>query len=177
MDKETHFCRKNIRLAAENYIGRRWYFVTVCREKRQRIFRDAAHAEWLTQHLRDAAAKHAFKVHAYCIMPDHLHLLVEGSKDSSNLLAFMAEFKQQTAKEWRKLYRSTLWQKKFYDHILRRASSPETVAWYIWMNPVRKGLCQEPQQYPHSGSFTVDWKGRPQPAEAWAPPWKQKMPG
>ena len=36
-----------------------------------------------------------------------------------------------------------LWQKKFYDYILRPEDSPEQVAWYIWLNSIRKGLCTQ----------------------------------
>jgi hypothetical protein len=45
----------------------------------------------------------------------------------------------------------------FYDRILRATDAVETVAIYIWSNPVRKGLCAQPGQYPYSGSQTIDW--------------------
>lgn len=32
--------------------------------------------------------------------------------------------------------------------------------WYVWLNPVREGICVA-QGYAHSGSFTVlDWRER-----------------
>jgi hypothetical protein len=67
-----------------------------------------------------------------------------------------------------------LWQKKFYDRILRERDSFDGVAGYIWMNPVRKGLCSDPREYPYSGSFAVDWKKMMRPLESWVPEWKAK---
>jgi len=106
-------------------------------------------------------------------MPDHFHVLVEGIAPDSDLLLFIRNFKQQSTRAFSGGNGVPLWQKKFYDHILRTKDSPEAVAWYIWMNPVRKGLCAQPDQYPYSGSLTRDWKKCVQPAEIWVPAWKE----
>lgn len=45
------------------------------------------------QALNEASDKHAFGLHAYCFMPDHVHLLVSGD-DASDLAAFVGLFKQ-----------------------------------------------------------------------------------
>jgi hypothetical protein len=69
-----------------------------------------------------------------------------------------------------------VWQHRPYDHILRPDESREAVAYYIWMNPVRKGLCTRPEEWPFSGSLTVDWKRLLTPPEnLWVPPWKREM--
>jgi hypothetical protein len=70
--------------------------------------------------------------------------------------------------------KAVLWQKKFYDHILRETDNFYAVAGYIWMNPVRAGLCNAPQEYPYSGSFVADWKKGFLPAAQWVPCWKTK---
>jgi len=106
-------------------------------------------------------------------MPDHFHMLDEGIGVDSDLLLFVRNFKQTSSREYSREAATTLWQKKFYDHILRTGESHDAVSWYIWMNPVRKGLCSQPAQYPYSGSFTEDWKKKVQPAESWTPSWKQ----
>jgi hypothetical protein len=104
-------------------------------------------------------------------MPEHVHFLAAGRSDASNLIQFVKAFKQATGYAWRERSRGPLWQKSFYDHILRPRDSVESVAWYIWMNPVRKGLCDDPQAYRFSGSFILTWPSA-QPAEIWVPPWK-----
>jgi REP element-mobilizing transposase RayT len=124
-----------------------------------------------------------FNIHAYCLMPDHLHFLAEGRTDSSDLLEFVSDFKRQTSFDWNKRSEFPLWQKKYYDHVLRRVGSIDAIAWYIWMNPVRKGICEDAHEYVLSGSLTGLWKNTVGPIDAWMPPWKnaasakRKMPG
>jgi putative transposase len=108
-------------------------------------------------------------------MPDHLHALIFGLDSVSDMLVLMKSLKQKTAYEFQRGFRQPLWQKKFYAHILRPKDSPAGVAPYIWMNPVRKGLCKSPLDYPFSGSFAIDWKTIISPSEAWMPPWKPKF--
>ena len=168
------FPHKNIRLSAARYKGAQRYFVTLCCAGRRPVLRDAGRASWIVEGLRDEAASHDFAVYAYSAMPDHLHALVIGMDDTADLLAFMKALKQKTAYEFRKKFRRDLWQKKFYDHILRQNDSIHRVAGYIWMNPVRKGICSDPLDYPYSGSFVIDWKKGVVPVETWVPPWKEK---
>jgi putative transposase len=154
----TDYPHKNIRLHATKYIGAQWYFVTLCCASRRQIFADPKHARWIIETLRERSSNHRFLVHAYSAMPDHLHVLTLGADQSSDLLRFVKNFKQRTAYDFRKQCGADLWQKKFYDHILREEDSVEGVAGYIWFNPVRKGLVARPQDYPFSGSFAADWQ-------------------
>jgi putative transposase len=130
----------------------------------------------LIEQIRQHSRSHGFAVHAYCVMPDHLHALVFGLGLSSDLLTFVTSLKQKAAYEFYGRFHRILWQKKFYDHILRAKESPERVAAYIWMNPIRKGLCKDVRDYPHSGSFTFDWKKAALPVQPWVPSWKAKTP-
>jgi hypothetical protein len=78
-------------------------------------------------------------------MPDHLHLLVSGG-DRSRLIRFVQHFKQATG------HRSPgLWQRSFYDRILRYEEVVEEVAFYIWSNPVQAGLVEDAKDYAYSG--------------------------
>jgi putative transposase len=167
------FRRKNIRLPRPNYSGHQWYFLTACTQNRIPHLQGA---ELVSQHLvllAEQAQRGSFNVPAYCFMPDHLHLLVSGLKDDSNCLAFMRTFKQRSGLAFWRSSEGRLWQHKFYDHILRPQDQWESVAYYIWMNPVRKGLCARPEEWPFSGSQTMDWKTLMRaPCRQWSPPWK-----
>jgi len=185
------FQRKNVRLPAERYVGRGLYFITLCFHGRRPFGANARVARWIIDELRTHSATCEFLVHAYCVMPDHLHALVAGASEASNLLKFVANFKQETAAEFARRGAGPLWQIKFYDHILRGNDFADRVAWYIWANPVRKGLCREPKDYPFGGSFTQIGRRmlRGAPSPEWTPPWqrhtakktktktKTKMPG
>ena len=87
-------------------------------------------------------------------MPDHMHFLAAGASDESSLIKFVESFKQETAVEFARRTDRRLWQFKYYDRILRASDALDRVAWYIWMNPVRQGLCRTPTDYPFLGSFT-----------------------
>jgi REP element-mobilizing transposase RayT len=106
-------------------------------------------------------------------MPDHMHFLAQGLADSSNGMKLVEAFKQETAIGFNGGAR--LWQFKYYDHILRAKDSPDAVAWYIWLNPVRKGFCKTPSDYPYLGSFSQIGTQLLQssPRAAWDPPWKK----
>jgi putative transposase len=167
------FRRKNIRFNAVNYRGRAWFFITLCCELRRPVFANDKWALRAIDCLKKTSDRYHFSVHAFCVMPDHFHALVEGVAPDSDLLLFVRNFKQATSREYSRESGAPLWQKKFYDHILRPKDSPGGVAWYIWMNPVRKGHCSQPDQYPHSGSFTGQWKHMSQPQNQWMPTWKK----
>lgn len=171
------FKRKNIRLAAGNYQGRRMYFVTLCFEGRKAFGANPRIASWLIERLKRQATDHGFFVHAYCVMPDHVHIVAGASSDESDLMEFVESYKQETGFTFAHRTKRDLWQFKYYDRILRHSDAPEAVAWYIWLNPVRKGLCEAPVEYPFLGSFTEVGNRllKASTAPSWAPPWKTKI--
>jgi hypothetical protein len=108
-------------------------------------------------------------------MPDHLHFLCEGHEATSDLLHFVKCLKIKSSRFYAGSFDRTLWQKAYYEHIPRADDPIEGVAWYIWMNPVRKGIAQKPSEYACSGSFTgwtmpTDWQN-----VDWRPPWKKVL--
>src|SRR5579862_1298573 len=105
----------------------------MCCENRRPIFQDGRIAEWLIDALRSEALLHQFLVDAFCVMPDHLHFLALGIAQTSDLLAFAKSFKQKTAYVYQQKHGSRLWQRNFYDHVLRAGETSAHVAAYIWM--------------------------------------------
>ena len=166
------FYQKRLRLSPQDYRGRRIFLVTLCCERRAAIFSDASEARRLVEHLIRMSAEHRYYLHAYCVMPDHVHFLCEGATADCDLLPFVETFKQQTAYAFGKKSGARLWQKRFYDHILRPVETIEDVACYIWLNPVRKNLCATPSDYPFCGSQTIDWIRRARAETSWTPIWK-----
>jgi REP element-mobilizing transposase RayT len=164
--------RKQIRLPPDEYLGPTISFVTICCESRRIIFEDFIRGKVAIESLKRTSQQARFLVHAYCLMPDHVHLPVEGTSRGSNLVRFVSQWKQQTSYLFRHDLPKGFWQRRFHDHILRGVDQSESVAWYIWMNPVRKEIVAEPHQYPFSGSFTLDWPKVSAPARTWNPPWK-----
>ena len=174
MDSTSAFNRKSIRLPTANYRGRKSYFVTLCFSGRRRFGANPRLAAWLIANLRKHSADCGFFVHAYCIMPDHMHVMATAADERSNLVKFVESYKQATAVEFTRRAHRPLWQFKYYDRILRASDSVDRVVWYIWMNPVRAGLCAVPREFPYVGSFTeIGTKLLKSAAgTVWIPPWK-----
>ncbi len=92
-------------------------------------------------------------LHAVVVMPDHVHLLFTPLRDKAGwpilMHKIMKAMKGTSARDINKLrgVSGPLWQDESFDHVLRSEESLREKIEYIRMNPVRKGLVQEPEQY------------------------------
>jgi putative transposase len=107
------------------------------------------------EQIQRAATEHEFAILAYCFMPDHLHLLVEGQSESSGLRTFARLAKQYSGYYYRRRYGSPLWQSNLYEHVARDDERTDAIVRYIVENPVRAQLVQRVQDYPFMGSCVV----------------------
>lgn len=95
-------------------------------------------------------------LYAYCFMPDHVHLLLR-PKQGKDVTSFVQAYKGRTTHTyWKTGGRGKLWQRGFYDHILRSDEGLRATARYILENPVRKGIAKSLIDYPFSGSAVFD---------------------
>lgn len=170
------YYRRNTRLPPSHYLGPQTYFVTIGCDHRMPLLRSPVFAQRVLDLLHVTASNYSFLLHAYCIMPDHIHLLAEGIHAQSNLLEFIRLFKQHTSFEFKKSFPTRLWEKSFYDYVLRPSDPIQALACYIWWNPVRKHLCFRPQDYPLTGSQTIDWMKHSVLPPDWTAPWKAAVP-
>jgi putative transposase len=144
------------RLDERCYIGLQRYFLTICTLNRQEVFTDATLVGSVVTRLLDTADYRHFATIAYCVMPDHLHALLEAQSTDANLCEFVRIFKQGTSFQWKRQARAKLWQRGYFDRILRADEDTPSVARYILENPVRAGLVPQPLDYPFLGSGTMD---------------------
>lgn len=84
-------------------------------------------------------------------MPDHVHALVEGTADGSQLKVFVHQAKQLSAYQYGQ-GNGRLWQPSYWDHVLREHESTLPYVRYILENPVRAGLVESPEAYPYLGA-------------------------
>ncbi|MBQ7299688.1 MAG: transposase [Clostridia bacterium] len=106
--------------------------------------------EWLG-HLSEYAADCV--VDQYTVMPNHIHLLLRirynEAAESKSLSAIIGWLKYQITKSVRKkndLTHFPLFQRSFYDHIVRNQEDYERIAKYMYENPV---MWQEDRFYLH----------------------------
>ena len=147
------------RLATFDYTGPYAYHLVLSTYKELPLLASADVVESCLHSLQQAAERHGFQVLAYCFMPTHLHLLILGSEDS-RLLPFV-KYLKQTSSFGRRGEAMQLWQRSFYDRVLRVQEDLEDVARYIWGNPVRAGIVDDWDKFPFSGPFGADLKVRP----------------
>jgi putative transposase len=93
-----------------------------------------------------------FEVLAYCFMPDHLHLLVEGASNTSDLQTFVKAARQYSGRAHANVHGAALWQEGYHERVLRHDQDARTVARYILENPVRAGIVRAATEYPYMGS-------------------------
>lgn len=94
-----------------------------------------------------------FDVIAFCIMPNHVHLVIapyEKSEETDySLSKIMHNIKRNSAKQANQTLgrAGTFWQHESYDHVVRDAAELERIIKYILNNPVKAGLVDEWTQW------------------------------
>ena len=87
----------------------------------------------------------------YCLMPDHMHMLITGIKRSSNQL----NLTKQLRRELNKLIQPYRLQSQAHDHVLREKENEKAafqgIAYYIQQNPVRKNISKQWKDHPYTG--------------------------
>lgn len=90
-----------------------------------------------------------YDLHAFVIMPDHLHLLITPSIRDENAISLsriMHSVKRLTARRINR-YRGThgsVWQDEYHDRQIRNREDYENTLRYMYLNPVSKGLTEDP---------------------------------
>ena len=145
--------RKNIRLKDFDYSRPNYvYFITICAAKSQKTFLNKIRANSIVDSLDFLRNKKNILIFAYCLMPDHLHLLISLPEKLESLSKIIKDFKSYTTKTYREqTNRNRLWQRRFYDHIVRKQEDLTQICEYILNNPVRKGLIEDSKDYEYSG--------------------------
>ena len=146
--------RKPIRLPPEVYgVPGRIFSITIGTMPRAPVFADVAFGRACIALLRDVHDNRGLLVYAYCLMPDHVHLLVATVTCKSIVTAIRAWKSMCYAERRKRGMDAKFWQRSFYDRVIRENEEIFGVATYILMNPVRAGLVRDYHDYPLCGSF------------------------
>jgi putative transposase len=137
------------------------YFFTVVTHRRRPWLTEELAIERLRQAFRHAMKVRPFSIDAIVILPDHLHCiwqLPEGDNDFPE--------------RWRQIKRfvsiglisplnarneKTLWQRRYWEHLIRDEEDWRRHIDYIHYNPVKHGFVTRPSDWPHS-SFKLALK-------------------
>ena len=102
--------------------------------------------------IRRSGSRYGFEIFAYCLMPNHVHLLVHGTSHAADLRRFVKTAKQSSGQMYAARTKQRLWQDSYYDHVVRPEEDLSAIARYIIDNPVRAGIVESPLDYPFVGS-------------------------
>jgi putative transposase len=150
--KSERIRHKKHHLSRDCYLGQVSVAMTACIEAGRPIFRNSEIVAAFTEILREAAERNDCVVPVYCFMPEHLHTIITGQTDGADTWKAICRFKQRTG-YWLSQNSSVIWQSDFYDHIIRRDESFANQIRYIVNNPVRRGLVENWEDYPFTGSI------------------------
>ncbi|MBR4573335.1 MAG: transposase [Lachnospiraceae bacterium] len=124
------------------------YHVMIRGNNRQNIFMDNMDRMTFLKYLAECKAKFGFKIYAYCLMTNHVHLLIRAESSTLGLI-----FRRIDS-------RYAMWINKKYDrvgHVFQDRFKSEnveneryflTVLRYIIQNPAKAGLEKQPGSYP-----------------------------
>ena len=122
---------------------------------------------------------HPFTIEAYCIIPDHIHLILRMPEEDSNYAMRISLIKKRFSKQYISLYGSQLkrsisykkrqeagiWQRRFWEHWIRYEEDLNRHIDYIHYNPVKHGLVIRVCDWEHSsfheyvdnGYYDLSW--------------------
>jgi len=144
------------RIPQGTYVGVVNVAFTACVIDRQVIFDSDDVVTAFVGMLTGALAKFACSSPVYCFMPDHLHVIIQGTTERSDTRAAMSAFKQSSGL-WLKSHRpDRAWQKDFWDHVIRCNEDLGAQVRYVAENPVRRGLVANWWDYPYTGAIGHD---------------------
>ena len=149
--------RRNPRLRGFDYGAGNWYFITIVARDRKRIF-GTVRASVGADHDRPAfvelfpcgkiAADHlraipdhfpGVTVETFVVMPDHVHMIlgIGNPPETGRIYAaptvpkIIAAYKASVSRRWG----TPVWQRSFYDHVIRNRQDYEEIWQYIANNP------------------------------------------
>src|SRR6266540_71048 len=90
-------------------------------------------------------------LYAYCLMPNHVHLLLQTSEPP--LAKFMQGLQQSYTQRFNRVYGKVghLFQGRYKAIVCERDEYLAALIRYIHLNPVRARLVRDPEAYPYSG--------------------------
>jgi REP element-mobilizing transposase RayT len=137
--------RRHIAFYAESY-----YHLYNRGVNKETIFFEPDNYAFFLHRLRERFTPEAADVVAYCLLPNHYHLLVHVK--AGNLPAMMQSFTMSYAKAINQRYGRVgpLFQGRFKGRLVDRDEYLLHLSCYIHLNPVRAGLVQKPEAWKYS---------------------------
>lgn len=149
---------KQMRYRRTTVAGGSYFFTVNLADRKRTLLVD--HVDILRKVIRKVKAKHPFDIDAMVILPDHLHAiwtLPEGDRDyptrwmliKAGFSRHMPKGERRSQSRMRKGERS-IWQRRYWEHMIRDDRDYETHINYIHFNPVKHGLVTRSSDWSYS---------------------------
>ena len=147
--------RKPTRLTEYDYSKNGAYVITICTKDKAKILSDVCRGGVLLRplgnivenELLDLEKRYNVIIDKYCIMPNHIHLIIfinglnrEEQSPSPTISDIICTFKSITTKKinlFEKVKARQIWQRSFFDHIIRNEQDLFNERRHIEENPIK----------------------------------------
>jgi putative transposase len=131
--------------------------VTSATFQRRRLFQVTANTELFLETLQRDRREGHYKLHAFVVMPDHIHLLLTPQDITMERATgfIKAGFSHRIGSKF------PVWQRGFTDHHIRDAKEFEMRRDYIHLNPVRARIVESCESYPYSSAYRIGATKKP----------------
>lgn len=132
-----------------------YHIVSQCIEWRNLISEDEL-KELFLEVLRRSRQKYEYHLISYCIMPNHIHLVIHTTQGGAPISRIVQYIKARFAEMCNRLLKRTgpFWNGRYKDSIVQFAKDAFHyllwLLWYLAFNPVRKRICENPLRYRYS---------------------------
>ena len=141
------------------YVPNAIVFITCVTKNRKPIFKEKDNRNLLMITINNVKLFHPFELIAFSFLYDHIHLLIQMQNNNYDFSTIVKSIKGNFTTNYKKQknisQQFTLWQKRFWDHIIRDENDFKNHLVYIHWNPVKHGYVNEPNHWEDS-SF-IEW--------------------
>ncbi len=136
---------RNARIAIDNYP----HHIIQRGHNRQVVFASADDCLFYLDNLQEWKDKLGCKVYAYCLMPNHVHLIIDPGADARNLSMLMKRIAGRQTRYVNKTEKrsGTLWEGRFKSSPISTDEYLLSCCRYVELNPVRAGIVAVAEDY------------------------------
>jgi len=155
------------------------FFFTQVTEQRRPLLAEQPAIDCLREAFRAVKTKRPFQIDAIVILPDHLHCVWTLPEGDTDFAVRWRLVKSWCTKHWpvplpqaptearRNRGEGGLWQRRYWEHVIRDDLDLGRHFDYVHFNPVKHGYVRRPADWPYSsfrravesGLYTLDWAG------------------
>jgi REP-associated tyrosine transposase len=129
------------------------YFVTFITWERRRLFVVETYVRLFLKTLYGYRRQGRFQLHAFVVMPEHVHLLLTPADDVTIERAIQLVKGGYSRAFGLAFRRGEVWQRGFTDHRIRDAEDFARHRDYIHQNPVKRGLVERETEYRYCSAY------------------------